>query len=113
MPAISALLILLSAVLVLLGCVCLALSQSKHATAVLGAHADRIRPGACQRWGWACLALSLACQILGSRGDFVIALWPMCFGTGALIVALALAFRPASLRLPARLPGLCETRPGA
>jgi type III secretory pathway component EscU len=105
-PSLGNLLIILSALLSLLGCSCLALSQEKHALAILGKGAQLPAASACRRWAFACLLLALVFQLLGSTGDFVIVLYPMFLGVGALIAALAIAFSPDWLRPLRVLPGL-------
>lgn len=99
-------LIVLSALLSWLGCSCLAFSQEKHALAILGKGAHLPPASACRRWAFASLLLALLFQLLGSTGDFVIVLYPMFLGVGALIAALVIAFSPGWLRALRVLPGL-------
>jgi hypothetical protein len=99
-------LILLSALLSLLGCCCLALGQEKHALTILGRGVQLPQAVACRRWAYSFLLFALLCQWLSCGGDFVLILYPMFVGVGALVVALVIAFRPASLRALRVLPGL-------
>lgn len=102
----SNMLIALSALLSLLGCSCLALSQEKHALTILGHGAKLPSALACRRWAFGFLLLSLVCQLLGSAGDFVLVLYPMFLGASALVAVLVIAFSPGWLRALRVLPGL-------
>lgn len=99
----SLILLVLSVLLSLIGCIYLSYSQEKHAKKIFGKDAPLLQSVHQQRWGWGSLILSLLCQSLSSTMDFAIILWPIFFGANAFIVAMLIAFRPEWLRLPAIL----------
>ncbi len=99
-------LLVLSALLPFLACICLAYSQSKHAREIFGRGVEMPDAKNSQRWGWSFLCLGLLSSLLTDTVDFAIILWPMFFGAAALAVACLIAVRPAWLRAMVFLPGL-------
>lgn len=84
----------------LLGCVCLALSQRRHWRAAGGAGP---RPRFLKLAGLAATGLSLLVCVAGDGGSFAALLWPLLFAAAALLTALLLTYRVYWLGPVARL----------
>ena len=101
-------LLLLGMMTALLGGVFLALSQARNWRTVMGAPPVKFTSRAASGIGWVFVLLSLVVCVVRDGWGFAAILWPMLLGSASGIIALILAFRPASLRLPARLMAACS-----
>lgn len=77
-------------VAMLLGCVCLALSQSRHWRAAGGAEP---RPRFLKPAGLVASGCGLLVCVAGDGGSFAALLWPLLFAAAALLTALLLTYR--------------------
>ena len=76
--------------LMLLGCVCLALSQPRHWRAAGGAEP---RPRFLRLAGAVATGLGLLVCVARDGGSFAALLWPLLFAAAALLTALLLTYR--------------------
>lgn len=98
MSSLSVLLLLSALLLALCGCGCLALAQRKHFKTVMGNDCGQGGGPAVRMWGWGFVMASLVPCVLRDGGGFAALLWPLIVASGALAVAMTLAYRPAVLR---------------
>lgn len=87
-----------AAVLVLLGCLSLAISQRRNWAMVTGGVLAP-RPKLLARvFGWSLLLVALAVCIGAEGPGFATLLWPLYFAMASLIVAMTLSYRPGVLK---------------
>lgn len=97
----SVLLLLGAMLTATLGCVLLALSQSRHWHSVTGQPGGPTKP--LRRTGWTVLAGTFALALLRDGVSFAMLSWPLYLGLGALITSAALTWRSEVLRPLAKL----------
>ena len=85
-----------------IGCICLALSQTRHwrNTAASAAAPPWLRP-----LGFAAILFALFACFARDGASFAALVWPLVFAVTAFLTAMLLAFRPHWLRLLTRLIG--------
>ena len=87
-----------SALLALIGCQALALSQQRHWSRVMSTAPTPRTAKFARRIGWAAILLSLAISIGTEGPGFAALLWPLFMAAGAFIVALTIAYAPGRYR---------------
>lgn len=92
-----------AALLSLMGCVLLALSQPRNWRRVLGDRKAESPKTATA--GWLFVGAALLPCVLRDGGSFAALLWPLTFAFGAAATAMVLTFRPQWLRSLARRIG--------
>lgn len=77
----------------------LALSQARNWRAVMTGS----MPGKVARWfriaGWSAIFASLILCILRDGGSFAVILWPLILAVSAFVIAMALTYKPAVLKV--------------
>lgn len=86
--------ILLAAVLVLAGCVSLALSQSRNWALVSPQVLCSQTQILARRLGWSSLLVALVLCVMAEGAGFAALLWPLLFAVQSLLVVLTLSFCP-------------------
>ena len=95
----TGIMLLIAAVaMALAGCAYLALSQGRHADAVLGRGADWPMKKAARPLGWCLVMASLGPCVLRDGGGFAALLWPLILSAAAITVAMVIAYRPRWLQ---------------
>lgn len=100
MGVLSILLLLAAVGLSLLGCSFLALSQAKHARAVIGGRAlEHKRQRSLRARGWVFVAFSFVPCVIRDGWGFAALSWSLIIAGAALTIAMLLAYRPSSLQV--------------
>ena len=86
------------AILSLLGCLALAMSQTRNRRRVLGHQRAHTAPSWLTPAGWCLLGISLWICVLRDGASFAAVLWPLSVASSSFVVAMAIAFMPKGLR---------------
>lgn len=106
----AALWLFVSSAVCLIGAACLAISQRRHWPTITGERRSS-PPTVSGVWvGWALVLASIIPCVLVDGAAFAVLLWTLLAGAVAMLVSLALTFRPHSLRAAARALAACEAR---